>query len=139
MAALAFVSVMCPCFVQFLVKLKLGEGTCMRSTADLIVELKTEASRRWYCALVVAFEDRTIFITAAQEKALDLLNEAVNQGGIPIGLIAADKTGNELTMQSYIFPEHGGTAREEAGNLLQRIAEQVAQRLRKERREPSLP
>jgi hypothetical protein len=52
----------------------------------------------------------TIFVksTTDEAEALELLNDAVAQGGIPIGLIAVDKGESEtqLVLQARIFPEH---------------------------------
>jgi hypothetical protein len=78
----------------------------MNSTPDLIAELEDEARNRWHVAMVVGFETSTAFVQAGDENRLVLLNSAIHAGGIPVGLIAADKTGNELTLQARCFSEH---------------------------------
>jgi hypothetical protein len=78
----------------------------MRSTPELIHELEDEAKNHWYVAMVVGFESSTIFVQAKDENRLATLNSAMQAGGIPVGLIAADKTGNELTILARVYPEH---------------------------------
>ena len=63
----------------------------MRSTVDLIQELETESAQHFSCVLPVAFENTSIMIIATDENRLQLLNDAVRQGGIPVGLVVTDK------------------------------------------------
>jgi len=69
----------------------------MRSTVDLIKELETESAQHFCCILPVAFENTSIMINPTDENRLQLLNAAIQQGGIPIGLIVADKVAGTST------------------------------------------
>jgi hypothetical protein len=55
----------------------------MRSTVDLIKELETESAQHFCCILPVAFENTSIMINPTDENRLQLLNAAIQQGGIP--------------------------------------------------------
>jgi hypothetical protein len=78
----------------------------MRSTAELIAELEQEAQQHWYVTMVVGFENSTIFVQTKDENRLAMLNTAILAGGIPVGLIAVDKTKNELVLLTRVYPEH---------------------------------
>jgi hypothetical protein len=83
----------------------------MRSTVDLIKELETEGARHFICILAVGFENTSVMISAKQEDRLQLLNDSIRQGGIPVGMITADKQaegpeGGVLKVTATIFPEH---------------------------------
>jgi hypothetical protein len=54
----------------------------MRSTADLIDEVEAEATNFTNAAIVVAFEDTTVYVFATDEDRLDKLNNAVESGGV---------------------------------------------------------
>jgi len=107
----------------------------MRSTVDLIQELDAEAQKFWFCSIVVGFETSTIFVAGNQEDRLQMLNEAVEQGGEPIGLIAVIKTIPEksfadaqtetLTLSLKVFQEyaHEEWAEKYLGKLLERFAQ----------------
>jgi hypothetical protein len=62
-------------------------------------------------AIVIGFESSTIFVQAKDEDRLVMLNSAMQAGGIPVGLIAADKTGNELTILANAFIPNTSTRR----------------------------
>jgi hypothetical protein len=78
----------------------------MRSTVDLIKELETESAQHFCCILPVAFENTSIMIRANDEDRLQMLNDAMQQGGIPIGLIVADNGDEGVLFTARIFPEH---------------------------------
>jgi hypothetical protein len=84
----------------------------LRTTPTAFIEeLETEAARHFTCVLVVGFKNTSIMISAKQEDRLQLLNKSITQGGIPIGLITADKEakgpeGGILKVTARIFPEH---------------------------------
>lgn len=79
----------------------------MRNTAALIEGLETESAQHFACVLPVAFENTSIMINSTDENRLELLNDAVQQGGIPVGLLVADKEGfGALAVKTRIFPEH---------------------------------
>lgn len=77
-----------------------------RSTADLIAELVEEAPKHSMCCIAVAFEDSSILIRPEDTDRHRLLNEAVKNGGIPVGLIVADLSGNQLSWRARIYPEY---------------------------------
>jgi homoaconitase/3-isopropylmalate dehydratase large subunit len=101
----------------------------MRSTPDLIAELEDEARNHWYVAMVVGFENSTIFVQAKDENRLAMLNSAIQVGAIPVGLIAADKTGNELTLQARCFSEHQDSEEFDAEGYLLALTNQVRETL----------
>src|SRR5437773_10248462 len=87
-----------------------GGGKVMRSTKELVEELESEATRHYSCMIAVGFEDTNIIISSNQPDRLTLLNDAVQQGGIPIGLIVANKDGHQLSMKYPVFTEQQGVA-----------------------------
>jgi len=83
----------------------------VRSTVDPIKELETEGARHFICILAVGSESPSVMISAKQEDRLQLLNDSIGQGGIPVGLITADNEaegpeGGVLNLTAQIFPEH---------------------------------
>lgn len=108
----------------------------MRSTADLIQELDKEAKKFWFCSIAVGFEASTIFVSSSQEDRLQLLSEAVEHGGEPIGMIAVIKAAEKsftdacfekLTLCQKVFAEY---AEEEwASKYLGKLVEVFAQSL----------
>jgi hypothetical protein len=114
--------------------LNASKEDAMRTTPELIQELKSEAKEHYAVMLAVAFESSTILVksTDADDDALATLNETILQGGIPVGLIAFDKREladgrAELLLRARIFPEHDG-ARQQAANYMQRMIEQAAEK-----------
>jgi hypothetical protein len=80
----------------------------MRSTPSLIAELEEESRQNFDAQMVVAFENSTIFIDPKDEKRLQLLNESITHGGVPMGLFIAKRSGGELTIGWRVYPEHAG-------------------------------
>lgn len=78
----------------------------MRNTPELIAELEDEARDHWLVVMAIGFETSTVFLRPTDENRLAMLNSAIEAGGIPIGLIAADKTESGLVMCSRVYPEH---------------------------------
>jgi hypothetical protein len=107
----------------------------MRSTIDLIQELDTEAEKFWVCVIAVGFEQSTTIIAHSQENRLELLDEAVAQGGEPVGMLAVLKEpGTEpgtgtLTFCTKVFDEHAQEqqASEYLSKLLYRLAESLGE------------
>jgi hypothetical protein len=99
----------------------------MRSTKDLIVELDDEATKHWFVTMAIGFEHTTIFVAASDENRLASLNSAVREGGIPVGLIAADKADHEITMMARAFPEHDASV--DADGFLGALLNQVRKTL----------
>lgn len=76
----------------------------MRTTKDLIAELDTEGIRHALVAIVVAFESSTLPIYSGDENRQQLLDDAVEVGGSPIGLIAFDRSAKGSTIATCVFP-----------------------------------
>ena len=78
--------------------------------SDLIQELKVEGEQRWSAQMVVAFDNTSILISSREkeEDALRQLKEAVELGGVPVGLIAADSVVEEgrqiVSITHRVFP-----------------------------------
>jgi hypothetical protein len=64
-----------------------------RTTADLVAELHEAALDRSHAALVVGFDHRTEFVWANDPDALGVLNEHVQNGGDPLGLLTGHHDG----------------------------------------------
>lgn len=106
-----------------------------RNAKDLIAELEEEASRHCQVTMVVSFETSTIFIQADDPARLEMLKEALQAGGRPIGLLAADKEnvgltpdGKQagiLTIMSLVYPENTGELREQCDVLMTKLTESL--------------
>jgi hypothetical protein len=83
-----------------------GEHNTMRTTNELIAELEEESSQHWYVAIAVAFEHSTVIVSSTDGDRLKKLNDAVNAGGHPIGLIAAEQSDGRLSIMTTIYPEN---------------------------------
>jgi hypothetical protein len=101
----------------------------MRTTPDLIAELEDEARKHWYVTMVIGFETSTIFVRATDDNRIAMLNSAIQAGGTPVGLIAADKTGSTLTMRARAYPEHQESREFDAEGYLHALTNQVRQTL----------
>jgi hypothetical protein len=66
-----------------------GDGM-KRTTVDLIEELDTEADNFTMAALVVGFENTTMYVFSTEADRLDRLDELVRNGGEPIGMFGID-------------------------------------------------
>lgn len=78
----------------------------MRSTEDLISELEQESKAHFTCSIAIGFADTSIFIRSTDANRLRLLNEAITNGGIPLGLILVDKLPGTVTVTHRIYPEY---------------------------------
>jgi hypothetical protein len=101
----------------------------MRSTTDLIVELEEESKKHWVVVMAVGFEDSTIFVSPVHKDRLALLNFAIQEGGIPVGMIAADKFGNRLEMRTTVYPEHQDSAEFDAEGYLSDLTHHIGKAL----------
>lgn len=81
----------------------------MRSTQDLIDEMDKETATRQYLdvAIVVGFKDSTTFILGSDADRLKKLNQAVTDGGEPVGILALRGSGNGAVL-ARSFPEYAG-------------------------------
>ena len=106
----------------------------LRSTVDLIEELKIEGQQHFTVELVVGFENTSILIDSKldAEEAHSQLVGAMQQGGIPIGLIWVDSTighGKQiLTPGHRIYPEHS-EVEADCRKLMETIRENLRQSL----------
>lgn len=78
----------------------------MRKTSDLINEMLAEAKKAWLVAIVVGFENETLFVFSSQKQPLQELNRLVQKGGSPIGLLRFDKDGSDLQGSYRPFEEY---------------------------------
>jgi hypothetical protein len=100
----------------------------MRGTPDLIAELEEEAKNHWIVVMAIDFETSIIFVRAEDENRLAMLNSAVQAGGTPVGLIAADKlSGCELAMSMRVYPEHWDSKELDAEGYLLALIDQIGQ------------
>jgi hypothetical protein len=72
----------------------------MRKTSDLIDEMVQEAKNAWLVAIAVGFETETKFVFSSRRHPLEELNQLVQTGGSPIGLLRFEKV-NKLVQGSY--------------------------------------
>jgi hypothetical protein len=63
----------------------------MRKTSDLVNEMLAEAKNAWLVAIVVGFEKETKLVFSSQRQPLWELNQLVQKGGSPIGLLRFDR------------------------------------------------
>ena len=66
-----------------------------RTTRDLIRELCTEAGRHESAALVVAMARHTAFVHNADPAPLQRLNQLLQSGGCPVGILTHHTVGGE--------------------------------------------
>jgi hypothetical protein len=78
----------------------------MRNAVELIAELEEHSTQHSCIAMAVGFEDSTVFITPDDPNRLQLLHDAINAGGRPIGLIAADMSERSMALMHTIYPEN---------------------------------
>jgi hypothetical protein len=101
----------------------------MRSTPDLIAELEDEAREHWHVVMAIGFETSTVFVRAKDENRIAMLNSAIQAGGTPVGLIAADKTERGLVTQVWAYPEHEDSQEFDAIGYLHALTLQVKESL----------
>jgi hypothetical protein len=79
----------------------------MRKTTDLIDEMFTEAKKAWLVAIAVGFENETKFVFSSRKRPLEELNQLVQKGGSPIGLLRFDKVNSMIEGSYRPFEEYG--------------------------------
>ena len=72
----------------------------MRKTSDLVDEMLAEAKKAWLVAIAVGFQNETKFVFSSRRHPLEELNQLVQNGGSPIGLLRFDKE-NSIIQGSY--------------------------------------
>ena len=74
----------------------------MRNTADLVNEMLEVAKNAWLSAIAVGFRDDTKFVFSSAKQPLKILNQFVQDGGFPIGILRFEK--EDGTIQGYFRP-----------------------------------
>ncbi len=82
----------------------------MRSTRELIRELRREAERLTHVAVAVAFDQETKFVLAAAADPLSELNGLVQAGGVPLGILGVLEGGGEARFYARPLHEHAQAA-----------------------------
>jgi hypothetical protein len=78
----------------------------MRKTSDLVNEMLAEAKNAWLVAIVVGFENDTQFVFSSRKQPLVELNQLVQKGGSPIGLLRFDKENSQIQGSFRPFEEY---------------------------------
>ncbi len=78
----------------------------MRKTSDLVNEMLKEAKTAWLVAIVVGFEQETKFVFSSQKQPLGELNQLVQKGGSPIGLLRFEKEDTQVQGSFRPFEEY---------------------------------
>jgi hypothetical protein len=78
----------------------------MRKTSDLVNEMLKEAKGAWLVAIAVGFEDDTQFVFSSRKQPLGELNQLVEKGGSPIGLLRFDKENSNVQGSFRPFEEY---------------------------------
>ncbi len=78
----------------------------MRKTSDLVNEMQKEAKGAWLVAIAVGFEDDTRFVFSSQKQPLGELNQLVQRGGSPLGLLRFDKENSQVQGSFRPFEEY---------------------------------
>lgn len=71
----------------------------MRTTAELIDELKAEASPSLVAALVIASDHDTEFVFNTDENPFDKLSGLLMTGGVPIGMFTEVRVGTDYVCE----------------------------------------
>jgi hypothetical protein len=77
----------------------------MRTGAELIAELEMEAEGAERAGLIIGFENTTVYVWSDDADRLNILNEACDAGGHPIGLIRWFRQNNEIQIQARRLKE----------------------------------
>jgi hypothetical protein len=78
----------------------------MRKTSDLVNEMLAEAKNAWLVAIAVGFEQETKFVFSSQKQPLGDLNQLIQNGGSPIGLLRFDKVDGSVQGSFRPFEEY---------------------------------
>jgi hypothetical protein len=103
----------------------------MRTTKDLIDELRMEGTHAEVVQLAVGFPQETKFVSSLMNDvdALNELNSLVAKGGHPLGFIRAIRQGERLHFEQRVLPDHTGQAAEIAHQTLVRIIQKTGENL----------
>jgi len=78
----------------------------MRKTSELVNEMLAEAKGAWLVAIAVGFENDTRFVFNSQKQPLADLNQMVQKGGSPIGLLRFEKEDSQIQGSFRPFEEY---------------------------------
>jgi hypothetical protein len=78
----------------------------MRKTSDLVNEMLKETKSAWLVAIAVGFENDTRFVFSSQVQPLTALNQLVQKGGSPIGLLRFEKENSQIQGSFRPFEEY---------------------------------
>jgi hypothetical protein len=100
----------------------------MRKTSDLVNEMLKEAKNAWLVAIAVGFENDTEFVFSSQRQPLGELNQLVQKGGSPIGLLRFDKENSQIQGSFRPFEEYANEdwAKKYLAGLLDNTAEIIS-------------
>lgn len=109
----------------------------MRKTSDLVNEMLAEAKDAWLVAIAVGFEKETKFVFSSQAQPLVRLNQLVQKGGSPVGLLRFDKKDSSIQGSYRPFEEYGNEAwaKEYLAGLLEHTGDIIAMSMP----EPTIP
>jgi hypothetical protein len=82
----------------------------MRKTSDLVNEMLTEAKKVWLVAIAVGFENETKFVFSSRRHPLEELDQLVQKGGSPIGLLRFEKENSTIQGSYRPFEEYENEA-----------------------------
>ena len=69
-------------------------------TVDLITELQTVAKEAERAALIVGFENSTVFVFSNDPNAINTLNQTCHAGGQPVGILRWFREGETLSLHA---------------------------------------
>lgn len=97
----------------------------MRKTSDLVDEMLAEAKKAWLVAIVVGSEQETKFVFSSGKHPLEELNQLVQNGGSPIGLLRFELENATIQGSFRPFDEYAGEgwARDYLAGLLENTGE----------------
>jgi hypothetical protein len=104
---------------------ELGIVMGQRNTRELIEELDEESAKVKFVLLPVGFESTTVWVRPDDASRHRALNDAVEVGGTPMGLIFGDYANGQMRMWNRVFPEHIGRL-EDAQEYLNRLSTEAA-------------
>jgi hypothetical protein len=78
----------------------------MRKTSDLVEEMLAEAKNAWLVAIAVGFENETKFVFSSRRHPLEELDQLIQKGGSPIGLLRFDKENSTIQGSYRPFEEY---------------------------------
>ncbi len=74
----------------------------MRTTSDLINEMQEEAKTAFLVVIAVAFNTETKFVFSSHNHLLEALNQLVENGGSPVGILRFVRENSSV--QGYYRP-----------------------------------